>query len=1039
MQKQPGAGQSSSADGGLHGAFSRIARAVPEATAIRAHGSELSYSELDTVSDTWAESLAQQGVGPGTYVPVLLPRSPELVLAVLAVLKTGAAYALLDAEWPEARLRELLRTLRSPLLIGGDDAEPTGNVPRWVPPQGGLADTVGFAPAAVRSSEAACVFFTSGTTGQPKGVVVPHSAILRLFVADTFASFDATTVIPLASATPWDAFALELWGALLGGGVGVVVEEPFLTPATLRRVIAEDGVNTVWFTSSLFNMIVDEDLTAFTGLQQILVGGEQLSAGHIGRFMEHHPRIDLTNGYGPVESTVFASTHRISPGDHLRPGGVPLGVCVPGTRVYVLDGDRQCGRDEEGEICVSGDGLALEYLGAPELTAERFTTVELDGRLRRVYRTGDLGMWAFPDGLLMFRGRADRQVKVRGHRVEPAEIEGAIEKWSAEVASCRVIPKPDQDGQFAELVAFCMPTTPGQDLSAVRRVVAEHLPPYQVPAQVVPVREFPLTDRGKIDGKRLLALAGQAAAAGTEQGPPGEADACTRTEAVVAEVFCSVLGRPAVPRDVSFFDLGGTSLAAGRVCARLAGSMGMALPVSRLYRSPSVATLASWLDAVGVRTFPGSTPQEREDEAPLTSMQVSMLLRDVVNPDGLSNHCLVVWRLEGQVDLEALDDAVLAVHARQEAIRAAYSLEPRPHACLVDVEAPPLRVLSPAATPQEAQEQLRKVLSEPFEPDKGIVWSAALVPIGEGDTSLFGCSFHHAAFDGFSEAVLAEDLAIAYNAESPGLPPPGLARLARYRAARTTSAEVAWQVETLTRAMAGVPEVEWSRTRDGAASLAAGEPEHVRSRYGRLDAAVGARLAAFVAEQGVTRFTFLLTAWAWAMADVLGTMDLAVGVPMSDRSANSDHRAIGCHLATLPVRLAEPIAVRSAAGSFEEALAATRRVGDTALACHDAPMGEVMSRLNPPATGRTPLYQVIFALQDNRHAELPLNGLRSQFTRQPYPDLPTELHCEVWPEPDGAITVEVAYLTGCVPEEDARALLDAFVRHVRQALGDADV
>src|SRR4051812_4594529 len=435
-------GQRTSAPaGGLHEAVAAVARRRPDAVALLCGDRRISYAELDATADAWAASLVRAGVGRGDLVPIRLPRGPELVIALLAVLKTGAAYALLDVAWPDRRGRDVIATLGARGLIADGDTEadagPVGVV--WTPCWRIAGLHRDFVPVAVDGTDPCCVFFTSGTTGEPKGVLTSHVATARLFGDGTgaggFTRFGEDTVMPLAAPVPWDAFSLELWGVLLSGGTSLIVAEPYLSAAAFRAGVAEHGVDSVWLTSSLFNMIVDEDAAAFTGVRQVMIGGERLSPGHVGRFLRAHPDVALHNGYGPVESVVFATTHRITEADAAASGGIPIGRPVPGTRIHVLDGDRPCAIGTTGEICVSGDGLALRYLGDPELTATKFAEIQVDGAPVRVYRTGDLGEWG-ADGLLRYLGRADRQVKIRGHRVEPAEGERPVERLAA-LRRCR--------------------------------------------------------------------------------------------------------------------------------------------------------------------------------------------------------------------------------------------------------------------------------------------------------------------------------------------------------------------------------------------------------------------------------------------------------------------------------------------------------------------------------------------------------------------------------------------------------------------------
>ncbi|MFE2502220.1 AMP-binding protein [Streptomyces rubiginosohelvolus] len=1175
----------------LHGAVARWAVRTPAATAVVHGARRLSYAELDRAADARAGSLARRGVVAGDLVPVLLPRGTELIVSVLAVLKLGAAYALLDPAWPDGRIREVTDRLGARLIITGDpDCERSG-LPVWSPaeavsgvpvrvggevvsgvavpfggevvsgvpvrggggavsgvpaPVGGEivsgvpvrvgGDVASAAPVPVGgevSSDApACVFFTSGTTGRPKGVLSPHRATARLVRPDTFARFGPATVIPLAAALPWDAFSLELWAALLSGGTSLVVDEPYLSGQALREAVAVHGADTVWLTSSLLNMVVDEDPDAFLGLAQVITGGERLSVPHVRAFVRRHPGIALINGYGPVESTVFATTHRITEADCDLPGGIPVGRPVPGTRIHVID----------GEICVAGDGLALRYLGEPELTEAKFPRVRVDGEDVRVYRTGDLGRLD-ENGVLHYGGRADRQVKVRGHRVEPAEVERRIQDLLPAVRDCRVVAHRNAAGNTEGLVAFCVPERPGDPLSGAAATLAAELVAYQRPDAVLAVAGFPLTAQGKLDERALLDLwapeaadgtrlpkattaagtpsataaaqpsgtstgtapahsagtaparsagtapapsTGTATAAarpsgasaataaaqpsGTSSGtapapstaaaqpsgasaptaaaqPPGTSSgtapaqssgtapapstggAVRRASAEAssyvhrtAAVFAAVLGLPTVPLDTPFTDLGGSSLAGGRVCARLAAELERPVPVSRLYEHPTARGLGQWL--AGEAPVPPA-PVAAGDDVPLTPMQTGYLTNHLLRPQDRSAHCLLLFRIDGDLDLDSLDSAVETVHERHETLRTACTATPHPVARVTDLPAPVLEILEPEPDTDRAVETLRATLGAPLGLDEGEVWRTALVPLEPGRAWVFGCVVHHIAFDGWSESVLAGDLAAAYNAARAAAgdaapvaaPPPALsvAESARLRAERLAHADPEHQRATLIDALAGVPELTWPARTDPTAA-----PAVLAFRTERLlepDAA--ARLDAAAARAGVTRYAVLLACYGQVLAELTGQRDFAVGVPVAQRFDPRLDDAVGCHIEMACLRLRGAVL-----DGGPEAVAEAGRVLDRAFAAQDVSFHELVRLLNPPRTGRPPLFQTLLVLQDNAIPELPLTGLGTTLLRPPYLDIPLEVQTEVWPLPDGRLRLAVNHRLDAVGHATAHELAE---------------
>jgi amino acid adenylation domain-containing protein len=498
----------------IHQAVAHHAATRPQATALIANGQRISYRTLAAAGVSYAAELAARGVGPGQVVPLLMPRSPQLVAIQLGVLNCGSAYAGLDPRWPAERQSAILAQI-SPTLVVAAQGEHSGRFAFYQPPSEDISAAAAragdFQSAVPAALAPATVFFTSGTTGGPKGVVAPHQAVTRLFQPGGLDGFGPGHATPQVAPLPWDMYAFELWGQLTSGGTSVLVEDDHLLPSTLRDLVRAAGVDTLWLTTSLFNLFVDEDPDCFQDLGQVLTGGEKLSPTHVRRFLNHHPGIPLWNGYGPAESCMLTTTHRLRLADCEVAGGIPVGRAVPGTTVWVFDSaDQQCPPGQLGEICVLGEGLATGYLNNPELTATKFSTVQVEGAPVRVYRTGDVG---FLDsaGVLHFRGRQDRQVKISGYRVEMGEIEDAARSL-ADVLECVALPLKAPDGQVIKLALFYLSESSsagGGDPLAVRDQLLRLLPAYLVPGVVCGLTRFPVTANGKLDRSALQQLAQQ--------------------------------------------------------------------------------------------------------------------------------------------------------------------------------------------------------------------------------------------------------------------------------------------------------------------------------------------------------------------------------------------------------------------------------------------------------------------------------------------------------------------------------------------------
>ncbi|QHC24541.1 amino acid adenylation domain-containing protein [Streptomyces sp. GS7] len=490
----------------IHQAVAHQARTAPGALAVVDGEIRLDYAALDAIADVWAAALSAAGAGRGMLIPVLLPRCARLYVALLSILKCGAGYAALDPRWPQERIDGVLEQLGAPVLVTDTEELPEQWM-IWRPPADLPARTctVDFQAYDGPADVPASVFFTSGTSGTPKGVVSPHLATTRLFMADGPLGFGPGVVMLQAAPAAWDAFSLELWGTLTTGGTCATATEDYLLPDTLRRLIDAHGVDTAWLTASLFNLFTEIDPDCFRGLGRLYIGGERLSTSHVGKFLGLHPGIQLFNGYGPVESCVFATVHPITAPDCEAEYGVPIGRPVPGTDIHVLDEEgRECPPGTVGELCISGAGLAQGYLRDPALTAKRFQ--EWPSHATRLYRTGDDG-FRDADGVFHFTGRADRQVKIRGYRIEPEEIEAHAGRLPG-VSHCVAVPVPGELGNYDRLALFYTSSGEGSspaDPILLRRSLGLKLPPHAVPDVVRRVDHLPVTANGKIDRSKLLA------------------------------------------------------------------------------------------------------------------------------------------------------------------------------------------------------------------------------------------------------------------------------------------------------------------------------------------------------------------------------------------------------------------------------------------------------------------------------------------------------------------------------------------------------
>lgn len=1002
----------------IHAAFARSVARRPEAVAVAARDRAVDYRTLDVASNLVAEGLADLGVGPGRHVPVLLPRSPELVAVLLGILKLGASYAALDRAWPDDRIVRLCEGLGAPLVLPAASAPPGGVAAHHLP--GGEIERWAKEEAVpplrtVRDDDPAAVFFTSGTTGAPKAVVTPHRATVGLLVDCDFVHLGPGTVMPLASPVPWDAFSLELWGALLNGGTSVIVDEPYLDTQALHDVVRR-GANTAWMGASLFNVVVDEDLAAFTGLEQLMIGGEKLSVDHVRRFVERYPAVRLVNGYGPVESTIFATTHPITLADCHDGAGVPIGRPVADTEVFVLSRSGACGPGEVGEICIASPRLAHGYLGDDVATAERFIHREVEGRTRRVYRTGDLGHYG-QASLLHYDGRLDRQVKLRGHRVEPEEVEHALSLVSG-VSRCAVAAVVDEEGSCTGLVAYYTSGT-GEVMTEqeVRAELARTLPAYMVPDRLTPVDELPLLPSGKLDRRAFARVAPGA------REPEDHDDLAGLVRATVADV----LGIERVADDASFFDLGGSSLDVGRVCARLSRRLDLVVPVSQMIREPSVGQLACWIEEAG-RAGRAETPQPATAprEVPLLPIQVAFLLANQISSDVASN-CPFGWWVDGPLERDALAAAIRDVELRHEALRARYLLHDPPVAGLDGASASgTFRELPISNDEQAAFGGVSSELMQPLDLSAGEVWRVLLAANVTSSRSFVGVVVHHIAWDGDAELILVRDLTRAYRARCEGATPvfpdsaPSLATMHSHYHRQSTHARLDEQRKRWSVDLAGLPVLDFGD-----------RPDPTDRSAGALDVWISsddvARCNAVTRAARATRFAGLFTAFAWGVAEVTGQDDFGVGVPVTKRNSAVLGEGVNC--------LIDLVCVRARIGLRDEPGSAVRSTGEqlrSALAGQDIAFDEVVRLVNPTRGERPPLYQTMFTLEPKDDPGLRLAGCELEFVRLDPPVAMTELGCALWPQPDGGYRAHLIFRHDRVESPTVAAIAEAMLTALRR-------
>ncbi len=977
--------------------FDAAAAAYPDRIAAKFGVESLTYAELDRRANVLARRLIDDGAGPESLVAVILPRSLDLVVALLAVVKTGAGYVPVDPTYPAERIAYVLEDSRPtsvvldstvqvtvpaelPSVVLDGFAVETGNVEDAddLP----ITDADRIAP--LSPDNVAYVIYTSGSTGRPKGVAVAHRNVVRLFAnTDRDFGFGPRDVWTLFHSYAFDFSVWELWGPLLFGGSLIVVDYyTSRSPEQFLELLRVEQVTVLNQTPSAFYQLAEADRIAGPGLaplalRYVVFGGEALELRRLSDWVARHgdSAPTLVNMYGITETTVHVSYRALDAKTIAAAAGSVVGRAIAGLGVYVLDNRlRPVPVGVAGEMYVAGPQLARGYLGRPDLTATRFVANPLAGPNQagsRLYRSGDLARWN-RFGELEYLGRADDQVKVRGFRIELGEIEAAVLAQPG-IAQAAVIVREDQPGD-QRIVAYVVADGDAEpDLDVVRSGAAEQLPAYMVPAALVRLEWIPLTVNGKLDRRALPAPAVQARAFRAPVTPVQE---------TVAAVFADVLGLDRVGVDDDFFDLGGNSLIATRVVARIGAALGATVPVRALFEASTVEALAARVEShTGGTARAALVARERTDGEliPLSFAQQRMWFLNKYDTTSAAYNLPVAIRLTGALDTEALALALADLLRRHESLRTRYPEHGgTPVQQIVAAERISLDLRPVTVTQDRLFDTVTEFVSTGFDVAEQVPLRARLFKVSD-DEHVLVVVVHHIAADGFSIAPLTRDVMLAYTARAQGTAPGWAPLPVQYadfaiwqRAVLGTEDDadslLSRQVGYWQRQLAGVPDeltLPFDRARPAIAS------HRGATVHRELSPELIGKLDEVARSQGASLFMVMHTALAVLLSRLSGSDDIAIGTPIAGRGEQALDDLVGMFVNTLVLRTG----VRPAE-SFTDLLEQSRKADLDAYGNADVPFERLVELLAPERSqSRNPLFQVMLAFQNLDRATLELPGL----------------------------------------------------------------
>ncbi len=1038
----------------------RTVAATPGAVALVAdlpggERAELSYAELGARVNRLARYLISAGVGPECRVALAFRRSVDLVVAMYAVAEAGGAYVPVDPDQAAERTDYIL-SVAAPVCVLSDAAS---DFDTDVAPVVRLEDleltTIASVPltdaervVALRPEHTAYVIFTSGSTGRPKGVAVSHAAIVhQLLWKAAYFELNQDDSLLLKTAATFDLSVWEFWSAAVcGGRLVIAAPDGHRDPAYLNELMARESVTTLHVVPSMLDALLVHRATT-EGLdwapRRVLAIGEALPGSLAQRLVSDYPRTELFNLYGPTEAAVSITSHRVTVADEMS---VSIGVPEWNSRVYVLDGRlRPVPVGVSGELYLAGAQLARGYFGRADLTADRFVANPFEPGAR-MYRTGDLVAWN-SNGELEYRGRTDFQVKIRGFRIELGEIEAALLALP-EIAQTAVIAKSDPktgDRLVAYLVAADAEI--GVDVARVKAELTAGLPSYMVPAAFVVLDALPLNVNGKLDRKALPE-------------PEFEVQAfrapSTPIEEIVANVYAEVLGVERVGADDDFFALGGNSLLATQVAARIGAALDARVPVRVLFEASTVAALAIKVEhGAGARKRIPLVAGPRPDHIPLSFAQQRMWFLNQFDTSASAYNIPAAIRLSGDLDVTALRQAVEDIIARHEILRTIYPQTP---------DGPVQRVLAPHEVPVELAPaqigdehvagEVQRIVAAGFDVTAEVPLRVRLFQLAGTEYVLVFVA-HHISADGWSMGPLTRDLMLAYVARGGGREPSWAPLPIQY-------ADYAlWQRDVLgadddPESLAGAQLAYWTteladlpdelnlpadRPRPPAQSFAGGKTDFV------VEPDVHAALAELARQHNATLFMVVHTAFAVFLSRMSGTDDIAIGTPIAGRGEAELDDLIGMFVNTLVLRS------RVAPGlAFTELLVANRETDLRAFANADIPFERLVETLDPErSAGRHPLFQVALSFENLTATSFQLPGL-SFAALDPAADtakfdlLLTVREQRAESGAEAGIAAEFTYARDLFDEQTVvefgrrfRRILAAVARHPDTAVGDLEI
>lgn len=935
----------------------------PDKIAVQYNSINITYKELDKRSTFLAHKLTKFICAKKGFVAVETKKSIDLIVGILAVLKAGCAYVPIDLDYPISQIEYILNDCNAKVLLCKDYDSRISSVTQLS--YACEEDEQNEEICKGRPTDPAYVIYTSGTTGNPKGTLIEQKSVIRLVNHTNYVDFTDSVILQTGSVA-FDASTFEIWGALLNGGTLCLADkEDILSPKVLKRLMEVYKVNTMFLTTTLFNQMVETDITVFDSLKYLLFGGEMASAAHAAAFLAHNSKTRLINGYGPTECTTFAVYYDFL--DWNDDSYVPIGRVLSNTEAYIMNNDVLCNVGMPGELCLAGDGLAREYLNNEELTRNKFYySDKLKGK--RLYRTGDLARW-LPDGKIDCIGRMDEQVKIRGFRIELDGIIHTIRNMTG-IMDCAVVVRENKEGE--KILCAYVVSDSTLDVEAFRSELGQKLPDYMIPSSIMQLDKLPVNRNGKLDRKALPEIIQNEC---TLYAAPE-----TETEKIICQIYEEILGIDKVGIRDDFFKAGGHSLRAARLVNKIEEETGIRIPLKKVFAEKTPGKLAKLVENSDY-VYKKIPKTSDKDYYEMSSVQRRIVFIQDLDESSTVYNMPMCFRLTGMVSVDRLKKAFCDMLNRHEILRTSLFVHDGNYYQKI------LTSVTPDFNCVEADGDIKAAIERfirPFDLKVGNVIRMQLV--GAREEYYLLLDMHHAISDGMSMSIYLNEFSQLYNGGS--LEDSGRRQYKDYSEwmmrRDLSEQEKYWLSEFAEEVPVNDLPYDYKRRSEQSFN---GE-NIVINTSAKLKQAI----KEICIELDVTEYMFMLSAFMITISRYSGQSDIIVGSPINGRVHGDTEKMLGMFVNTLALR-----------GKPEEQKSIRSFVAEMKDKCLKAyenqeyPFENLVEKLDINRDmGRNPLVDITFAMQNNELQSFRLEGAEVSYIKPDRVSSKFDLSIDVW-------------------------------------------